>query len=64
MLANALHGFQDSGFNEAALHVNVNNPSAVQVYTGLGFISRLRRARYIKQPSTLSKMESRGTNIV
>lgn len=41
--------FKGEGFKQAALHVNVNNPSASHLYSQLGFVYHLKRARYVKE---------------
>jgi mycothiol synthase len=49
LLAHALRGLKTAGFEEAGLHVNVNNPKAASVFSQIGFKLRLRRARYVKR---------------
>lgn len=46
LVTEALHQFADGGLKEAALHVNLNNPSAERLYARLGFTIRLTRGRY------------------
>jgi mycothiol synthase len=49
LIVETLQQFRNAGFKEVALHVNVNNPQAINLYSNLGFVYRLRRARYIKE---------------
>ncbi|WP_322793385.1 GNAT family N-acetyltransferase [Bellilinea sp.] len=48
LLAHALRHFQQVGYPEVGLHVNVNNPAAIRRFYELGFRRRLTRARYEK----------------
>jgi mycothiol synthase len=48
LMVKALNGFKAAGFKQAALHVNVNNSAAINLYSHLGFTYHLTRARYVK----------------
>jgi ribosomal protein S18 acetylase RimI-like enzyme len=48
LIIEALRRFSDEGFKQVALHVNINNPSAINLYAQLGFTVRLKRARFVK----------------
>ena len=54
LMTETLQGFRAEGFKEAALHVNVNNPQAIHLYSQLGFVYRLTRARYVKEIKKVS----------
>jgi mycothiol synthase len=49
LIVETLQHFREEGFKEVALHVNVNNPQAINLYSQLGFVYRLKRARYVKE---------------
>ncbi len=49
LIVETLQHFREEGFKEVALHVNVNNPQAINLYSWLGFAYRLKRARYVKE---------------
>jgi mycothiol synthase len=49
LMVKALNRFKASGLQQAALHVNINNPTAINLYSRLGFTYRLTRARYVKE---------------
>jgi ribosomal protein S18 acetylase RimI-like enzyme len=49
LIIETLKHFKADGFKEVALHVNVNNPRAIHLYSQLGFEYRLKRARYVKE---------------
>lgn len=49
LVAGALQRLQQAGCQEAALHVNINNPKAQSVFYAAGFTHRLIRAKYIKE---------------
>ena len=49
LMIEALHRFSNEGFTQAALHVNVNNLAAINLYASLGFPVRLKRARFVKE---------------
>ena len=48
LLCHAMQRFRSEGLDDAMLYVNVNNPRAIGVYTGLGFSVVKRRTRYVK----------------
>lgn len=49
LLLDTLQRFQQEGCEEAALHVNANNPQAAAVFADAGFVPRLIRARFVKE---------------
>lgn len=49
LIVEALRHFKEEGFKQVALHVNINNPAAINLYSQLGFVFRLTRARYVKE---------------
>lgn len=49
LVAGAIQRLQQAGCQEAALHVNTNNPRAQSVFYDAGFTHRLIRARFVKK---------------
>ena len=55
LIVAVLAAFQREGFAAVGLHVNVDNPGAIQVYERLGFQQVGLRAKYSKPPGAGSK---------
>ena len=49
LVVRSLQGWQDEEKKAVLLHVNVNNPGAIDLYQQLGFVVIRRRGKFRKQ---------------